>query len=256
MKYLEASALIFVISLLRYFVVAGIPFLLCYKILAKRLVAYRIQGRYPQFKDFVHDIFHSIQGVGVMTLIAVLILYSPFRSFTLVYQDISRFGAGYLFLSAVSALVIHDTYFYWMHRMLHHPKLFRHTHLTHHRSVNPSPWSSYSFHFLEAALEGAVLIVLVMVMPMHRLAILLFVCSGFLINVYGHLGYEIMPKWFRRSFLFGVINTSTHHNLHHSKFKGNYGLYFRFWDRMMGTENPNYVKEYDRMQHQRFGEGA
>ncbi|MHA4894836.1 sterol desaturase family protein [Pedobacter sp. PWIIR3] len=48
------------------------------------------------------------------------------------------------------------------------------------------------------------------------------------------------------------MNTSIHHNLHHSKFKGNYGLYFRFWDRLMGTENPNYVKEYDRIQNQRF----
>ena len=74
-----------------------------------------------------------------------------------------------------------------------------------------------------------------------------------LINVYGHLGYEVAPKWFRHSFLFECINTSVHHNLHHSQFKGNYGLYFRFWDRMMKTENPKYVQMYDALQEKRFG---
>jgi sterol desaturase/sphingolipid hydroxylase (fatty acid hydroxylase superfamily) len=26
-----------------------------------------------------------------------------------------------------------------------------------------------------------------------------------------------------------------YHNLHHERFNGNYGLYFTFWDRLMGT---------------------
>lgn len=81
----------------------------------------------------------------------------------------------------------------------------------------------------------------------------MFILGGFLINVYGHLGYEIAPKWFRYSVLFQILNTSTHHNLHHSKFKGNYGLYSRFWDRVMKTENPDYVKYYDQIQEKRFG---
>ena len=53
-----------------------------------------------------------------------------------------------------------------------------------------------------------------------------------------------------------MINTSVYHNLHHSKFKGNYSLYFRWWDKLMKTENPDYVKEYDRIQEQRFGSWA
>ena len=31
------------------------------------------------------------------------------------------------------------------------------------------------------------------------------------------------------------------------------GCIFRVWDRLMGTENPDYVKEYDRVQQKRFG---
>ncbi len=96
-------------------------------------------------------------------------------------------------------------------------------------------------------------IILVFLLPLHVITLMRF-CSHFLvINVYGHLGYEILPEWFRRTVLFEILATSTYHNLHHSKFKGNYGLYFRIWDRCMGTEHPEYVKEYDKIQQRRFG---
>jgi sterol desaturase/sphingolipid hydroxylase (fatty acid hydroxylase superfamily) len=32
--------------------------------------------------------------------------------------------------------------------------------------------------------------------------------------------------------------------MHHHYSKGNYGLYFNFWDRLMGTNHPNYEKEF------------
>jgi sterol desaturase/sphingolipid hydroxylase (fatty acid hydroxylase superfamily) len=38
---------------------------------------------------------------------------------------------------------------------------------------------------------------------------------------------------------------STHHNLHHEKFKGNYGLYFTFWDKWMKTEIAEYESKFD-----------
>ena len=37
------------------------------------------------------------------------------------------------------------------------------------------------------------------------------------------------------------------------KFNGNYGLYFRVWDRIMKTENPSYFKTFDAIQQKRFG---
>lgn len=79
--------------------------------------------------------------------------------------------------------------------------------------------------------------------------------SSLFINVYGHLGFEIAPKWFRNSVFFEFVNTSVHHNIHHEKFVGNYGLYFRVWDRIMGTEHRDYVKEFDVVQERRFGAG-
>ena len=35
------------------------------------------------------------------------------------------------------------------------------------------------------------------------------------------------------------------HNQHHQFFDGNYGLYFTFWDRMMGTLRADYDGQYE-----------
>ena len=40
--------------------------------------------------------------------------------------------------------------------------------------------------------------------------------------------------------LFDWLTTTTHHDLHHSQAHWNYGLYFTWWDRWMGTEHPDY----------------
>jgi len=251
-NFIEIFIGIFTASVIRYFLVAGIAFILVYKLLAGKLSKSKIQSRQASRKDFSREILHSMQSTLIMSAVAFLVLFTDIKQHTLVYDNLSEFGHWYVPVSVGLSLIIHDTYFYWMHRFLHHPKIFRYAHLIHHKSVNPSPWASYSFHAIEALTEGAILFVLAMVLPMHPVAIALFVFSGFVINVYGHLGYEIMPRGFRKTWLFEVINTSTHHNMHHSRFKGNYGLYFRFWDRVMGTELSEYVSEYERIQKQRF----
>jgi lathosterol oxidase len=241
---------IFGTSVARYFILAGIPFVLFYLLLPGKFRRFKIQGRSASKKDFMREISHSMVSVSIFTLYAFAILFTPLRQYTLVYDQVG--SIPYIVISLALSLIIHDTYFYWMHRLLHHKQLFSLAHLVHHKSNNPSPWTSYSFHLFEGFTEGFILLLLVFVLPMHPVTFLLFTVIGFMINVYGHLGYEIAPKWFRNTWLFEILNTSVHHNLHHSKFKGNYGLYFRIWDRLMGTEHPDYVKEYDKLQEQRF----
>lgn len=244
-KTVEIFGYIFYISLLRYFLIAGIPFILFYYLFKNKMSIYKIQKRILKKSDFKREIFYSSQTTLVFTLIAFIILFTPLRQYTLVYNNLDDFPYWWIGVSLILSLIIHDTYFYWMHRLLHHKKIYRHAHAVHHKSVNPSPWTSYSFHILEAVAEGMILLLLVFILPLHQVTIALFTITGFIINVYGHLGYEIAPKALRNSFIFKIINTSVHHNLHHSQFNGNYGLYFRFWDRIMKTENPDYVKHFD-----------
>ncbi|WHI53521.1 sterol desaturase family protein [Microbulbifer sp. MLAF003] len=58
-----------------------------------------------------------------------------------------------------------------------------------------------------------------------------------------HTGREFHP----RSWVDGPLDnmtTTTHHDLHHQRFQGNYGFYFTWWDRLMGTEFKDYKKVF------------
>ena len=67
---------------------------------------------------------------------------------------------------------------------------------------------------------------------------------GLVNNIVAHLGYEFMPRWFIRVPPFKWMTTSTFHNLHHTRLDGNYALFFRFWDRLLGTEVPEYEQKF------------
>ena len=226
----------------RYLVIAGLAFLVFYIFLPSKFARRKIQALFPKQKDYLREVGYSFFTFFVFAAIGVILSFSAIRPYTQIYSDFSAYGWGYFVLSVVLALLIHDTYFYWTHRLMHHPRLFRLFHLTHHRSVNPSPWAAFSFSPLEAVVEGSVIFVIVFLIPIHPLGLLAFLLFMTVYNVYGHLGYEIYPDWVVNSRIGKWLNTSTNHNMHHKYFRGNYGLYFRFWDEVMKTTHPNYKK--------------
>ncbi|MCR9174153.1 MAG: sterol desaturase family protein [bacterium] len=242
----------FLLNYARYVLIAGIAFVIFYTLFRSTFRKSKIQKKEASRSEFRREMLFSLQTAFIMGGITLLIVYSPLKAYSQVYSNWDAYPTWWIPVSIIVALILHDSYFYWMHRLAHHPKLFRRIHLTHHKSTNPSPWTSYSFGLAEGVLESLIAPILLFTLPMHPMAIFVFTLLSLSINVYGHLGFEIAPKWFRSSFLFELLNTSVHHNLHHERFKGNYGLYFRFWDRLMGTENPMYVEKYDAIQQQRF----
>jgi len=237
---------------LRYFLIAGIAFLIFYIFFPNQFFKAKIQANIAPNAAFFREIKYSLLSGFITAFIIALILKSDLKNSSLIYDQINEYPIYWIFVSYFLAILFHDTWFYWLHRFFHLSWVYKKVHKIHHLSVNPSPWTSFSFHVLEAIGEGLVILPLVYLIPIHKLTLLFFGLSIFVINVYGHLGYEIAPKWFRKSIFFEFINSSVHHNLHHSKFKGNYGLYFRFWDRVMGTEHADYVKIFDEIQSKRF----
>ncbi len=128
--------------------------------------------------------------------------------------------------------------------MLHHPRLFRWFHRVHHESVNPSPWAAYCFSPLEAAVQAAIFPVVVCLLPIHPLAFAAFMVWQIVFNVVGHTGYEFYPSWLLDSWLGRFLNTPTNHIQHHESFRGNFSLYFNLWDRLMGTNHPEYAARF------------
>ena len=230
---------------IRYFVLAGIVWFIWYVLLRDKISYKKIQLRFPISKDYQREIFYSIITMTIFASVPTLILGTSFRAHTQVYTNMQDHSMLWFWLAFPLMLIIHDTYFYWMHRLMHHPKLFVLFHLLHHKSVNPSPWAAYAFYPTEAVVEAGIFIVFVIIMPVHFLHFFIFFLFMIIYNIYGHLGWEVYPKGFNKHWLGKWINTSVNHNLHHQYFKGNYGLYFLWWDRWMGTLRDDYDEKYE-----------
>jgi sterol desaturase/sphingolipid hydroxylase (fatty acid hydroxylase superfamily) len=235
----------------RYFIVAGIAFLLFYLLIKNRTGYKKIQQRFPNLNDYGREIGYSIVTIAIFALVPLLILdLKAVRFHTFFYTNVHQYGWLYFFLAFPLMFIIHDTYFYWTHRLMHHKRLFRVFHLVHHKSTNPSPWAAYSFHPLEAIVEAGIFAVFLFTIPMSPLHLAIFFFAMIVYNVYGHLGYELYPKGFSSHWLGRWINTSVNHNQHHQYFKGNYGLYFLWWDRWMNTIRIDYDEKFNAVKEQ------
>jgi sterol desaturase/sphingolipid hydroxylase (fatty acid hydroxylase superfamily) len=82
-------------------------------------------------------------------------------------------------------------------------------------------------------------------LPLHPVALFVFLAIMIIRNAMGHSGVEFHPIGWVDSPL-DALTTVTHHDLHHQKLHGNYGLYFTWWDRWMGTELSGYKAAFRR----------
>lgn len=180
--------------------------------------------------------------VGTANATVILALYRD--GYTQLSADAASWTWPWIGAQVVGLIVLNDGWFYAFHRLLHHPAVFQRVHVVHHRSVDVNPFTSYSFHFAEALLLGAWSIPTLVFVPMYAPAFGLVQAIGLANNVMSHLGYELLPRWILRVPGLRWMNSATFHSLHHTRFTGNYGLFFRFWDRVFGTELPGYEQAF------------
>ena len=236
---------IFAFDTVRYFVGAGSIFLIVSTLLSGKLAGRKIREDSPAWAQMRREIAVSIRTTAVFALVGgMTITTMMWAGMEVVYADALHGGWGYLIFSSIALIVLHDAWFYWTHRLIHHPKLFRRMHREHHKSHNPSPWTAYSFDISEAAINAIFLPLALLLIPSSGLAIFIFVNHMMLRNAIGHSGYELFPSWRNGRPMVGWVTTVTHHDLHHAQAGWNYGLYFTWWDRMMGTEHPLYHEKF------------
>jgi lathosterol oxidase len=169
----------------------------------------------------------------VFTAICAVCLYAYHQGWTKTYLEVGAYSLWYFLTSGIVVILLYETYYYWLHRAMHIPAIFRIVHKVHHESIHPTVFTSFCFHPLEALLQFIFFPVLLLFMPVHYIVLLtvlmLFTVSA-LIN---HSGVEVFHKRFLLKHLIG----SSHHDLHHKEFKTNFGLYFTWWDKWMRTES-------------------
>jgi Delta7-sterol 5-desaturase len=242
---LEKGHMIFAFDFGRYLIAASFTFALVWLLRRTSLKHRKIQSREASVADMRREFMQSLQSVAVYIVGACFLVWG--REAGVFYNVFGHsFGWG-IDLALLAAIIIaHDAYFYWAHRFMHHPKLFKTFHRAHHRSITPTPWAAYSFAMPEAA-------VMFMFVPIWQFFVptpgwVMFAWLNFQIirNAMGHSGFEYFPRWWLANPVTKWINTTVHHDMHHSgSFNHHYGLYFTWWDKMMGTEHPDYRKNFD-----------
>jgi sterol desaturase/sphingolipid hydroxylase (fatty acid hydroxylase superfamily) len=155
---------------------------------------------------------------------------------TRIYTDVHALPLWYIPLSVLLYLAIHDTWFYWTHRLMHRPYWFRILHAVHHDSRPPTAWAAMSFHPWEALTGAFVIPALVFLIPIHIAALGSVLTIMTVMGVTNHMGWEMFPRGIVHGRMGNWLITATHHHKHHDSYRGNYGLYFRVWDRLCGTD--------------------
>lgn len=237
---------IYATNLIRYLLFAGGAFLAFYVVLRRFWWFAQIQKSLAGWSDIRREVLYSLSSLAIFAMTGVLI-YLGERAGVLHFYGGNPFGSWYFYFSIVAMIFLHDTWFYWSHRLLHTKFLYATVHRIHHQSHNPTPWAAFAFHPVEAFIQAIIVPIVALFMPLHALTIVVWMLYMTGMNVFGHLGFELFPRFFLRYWPLYWHNTGVHHNMHHRCVNYNFGLYFNIWDLMCRTNHPEYQSEFERV---------
>lgn len=128
-------------------------------------------------------------------------------------------------------ILMDDFFFYWGHRLLHHPLLYSRIHKEHHEYTVTVSISAEYAHPTEYVL-GNILPVFagpkLLGSSMHLITLLVWLTFKIFRAASIHSGYSFPWSPFQA--------TEEFHSLHHSLNTGNYATGLRVWDKLMKTE--------------------
>jgi Delta7-sterol 5-desaturase len=242
----ERSLHIFAFDFGRYFIAAALISGVVWMLKRTSWKSRQIQSRTAKNTQIRREFLASLRTVGVYIIVSIFVIWSVRHGY------IQKFSGSYGLWGNLALLtgiiVAHDAYFYWTHRTMHHPKLFKSFHLFHHRSTKPTPWAAYSFAVPEAFVMAIFMPIWLFFVPTPVVVTASFLLIMILRNTMGHAGLELHARGWASHPLLKWISTTTHHDLHHAgSFNHNFGFYFTFWDKLMRTEHPDYVATFDRV---------
>ena len=184
------------------------------------------------FSNQVHDnIFWTLgSGMAQLTAFQAVTMWLMANG----YAPTITFASNPIwFVLALILLPIWSAFhFYWVHRLLHVPFLYKRVHALHHRNVNIGPWSGNSMHPIEHFLYFTTLCIhwVVASHPIHLIFHVIYQSPGASMT---HTGYEDLLIKDKRRLALGTF----YHQLHHRYYECNYGNQEMPWDRWFGTFN-------------------
>ncbi len=182
------------------------------------------------FGDQVKDnMFWSLaSGVAFWTAYEVLMFWAMANGYApvLAWSDSPIWFVALFFLTPIWI----SFHFYWIHRWLHWPPLYKLAHALHHRNTNVGPWSGFSMHPVEHLLFLSSILVHFIVAA-HPIHILFHMQHQALTAATSHTGFESMLAKDKSRLALGTF----HHQMHHRYFDCNYGNLEMPWDKWFGS---------------------
>lgn len=176
----------------------------------------------------------------------IALLFSIPDTWVPFYYSISDRGWLYFSATIIGYALYFDLWFYISHRFIfHHRLMYKPSHLVHHRFRDPVIPVRNAFSVSEMVITAIGGYAIVFFVPFHPVALLIGreLLVQF-VNIYNHLGYEIMPKGFTKHPVFRYLTTPTHHTLHHMHNNCNYSLFVNY-DYMFNTQYKKYEEIFE-----------
>jgi lathosterol oxidase len=161
---------------------------------------------------------------------------------SLCYSNLNEYGYIWFFCSIPLYLILHDTIFYWTHRMLHFEFMYKYFHCIHHKLKPPNAYTATSSSAIELLTEGIMSVFIPMfIIPVHYITGRILALGIMFWSCCTHADIDIIPK-----FLHKYLVTSKSHHVHHRVSHHNscnYSMLFTFWDKICNTYVNPYKKE-------------
>ena len=164
---------------------------------------------------FINQILTSIFGSVVHWIIRVKLCPAP-----------KHLGPmSHLVFQWAFFMVIREALFYYSHRMLHHPSLYRHFHKQHHEWQTPIALAAEYCHPFEHVISNVIPIMIgPYLMKSHSIMCHIWYIYVVVLTLHDHSGYH-----------FPLTPSPVFHDFHHLKFNVNYGIW-GVWDWLHGTD--------------------
>lgn len=188
-----------------------------------------------------HQVFeakHFWQTLVLIPIVSVPFIWVMYRFG--IFEIYLSVGTIWLMIAQFFAMVIlHDTYFYWCHRLLH-TKRFWNIHGIHHQAVDPTIVSSHVFHYIETFINYTFIVWFTLLAGLVAGGVffipsLIFTVFTITWNIYGHGKNNLFPDSITKSWIGRGIVWPSYHLEHHRQGTGNFEFFFTYWDKMCGT---------------------
>jgi lathosterol oxidase len=84
------------------------------------------------------EIASSLWAIPTIDVLTLPFFLAEVRGHSLLYTDIDQYGYAWLAVSTVLYLFWNDFGIYWIHRLEHHPRIYKYIHKPHHKWIGES----------------------------------------------------------------------------------------------------------------------